>query len=156
MYKRWTENMYPDMYKHIERYTSVDKTNLRLIKKYLVAKRYNNVKELYKKLLHKFDFVPRMEFNDKKFEITEEFIKNHLTKENKPDDYINQLKKINNTFEKHKLFHNDLHIHHHIRLKDKKIFIIDFDRATLNVNAGGENNRLDKSNNILDLIKKYK
>jgi hypothetical protein len=61
---------------------------------------YKRIKKLYHNNLNKFDFIPKMEFNDKKFEITEDYIENVLTKNNKPKNYAEQLKNIYDTLKK--------------------------------------------------------
>lgn len=104
------------------------KTN-KIIKPYYNHNKYFKIKNLYEKYLHKFDFVPRMKFNDKKFEITEDFYKHKLTKKNRPENYVEQLKIIYETMEKNNVYHNEMR-QEHIRVKDKKIYLIDFEHTS--------------------------
>ena len=55
------------------------KTN-KITKPYHNKPAYFKIKKLYEETLHKFDFVPRMEFDDKKFVITEDYIPHKLSK----------------------------------------------------------------------------
>ena len=58
----------------------INKKTNKIVKPYHNKRAYYKIKKLYKKTLHKFDFVPRMDFNDKKFEITEDYIPSKLRK----------------------------------------------------------------------------
>ena len=70
--------------------------------------------------------------------------------QNKPKDYENQLRNIYNTFRKNNLYHNEL-VGEHIRVKNNKILIIDFDQTfphkTYSVKA---------KQNINSIINRYK
>ena len=104
----------------------INKKTNKITKPYHNKSAYFKIKKLYNKTLHKFDFVPKMEFDDNKFEITEEYIPKKLTKKNRPEDYAEQLENIYNTFKKNNLYHNEMKSAH-ILLKNKKIFVIDFE-----------------------------
>ena len=90
---------------------------------------YKRIKKFYKNILHKWDFVPRMKFDDKKLIIKEEYFDNVLTKSNKPFDYVKQLTYIDNTIKNAGLFHNDYRVKGpgHFFLKNGKIYLIDYD-----------------------------
>jgi|TARA_B110000261_G_scaffold160919_1_gene201401 thiamine kinase-like enzyme len=140
-----------------ENYTSENRNKIKIVgnkiyKTHNNQKTYYKIKKLYDETLHKFDFVPIMEFNDKKLEIIEDYIKNKLTKKNKPKDYENQLRNIYNTFRKNNLYHNDLAYKDHIRVKNNKILVIDFDSMGHNKSSFSIKR---KSNNINYIISKY-
>ena len=152
----------------IETYTGVKNKNHLLVesgkiyKPYTKQSTYLRVKELYKDILHKFSFVPRMEFDDANLTIIEEHLQDKLSKENKPLDYAEQLRLIDDTFKKHSLHHNDLDDYNHIRIRDNKIYIIDFDMMTKNKQMTWDNdvwgpliNFLIYRNNMSHIIKKY-
>ena len=153
---------------YIETYTGViNKNNLlvkdgKIYKPYKKQSTYLRIKNLYNDILHTFSFVPRMEFDDANLIIIEEHIQDKLTKENKPPDYVEQLRFIDETFKKHSLYHNDLDDYNHIRVKDNKIYIIDFDLMTKNKPMTWDKdtwgpliNFLVHRNNMSHIIKKY-
>ena len=121
-----------------------------IIYKYLNnSKTYFRIKKLYNKTLHSFDFVPRMKFNDKKLEIKEDYIKNVLSRKNKPKNYKQQLINIYKMFRKNNLYHNEL-LGEHIRVKGDKIFIIDFDQT-----YPYKTNSVKASQKIKNIIARY-
>lgn len=146
------------VYKYYEYFTSVDRKKL-IVKNNEITKYHKNkekyfkIKNLYKKKLNKFNFVPKMTFNDNTLCVQEEYIKDKLTKTNKPYNYESQLRNIHNTLLKNNIYHNDLNYNEHIRIKNNKIYIIDFDSVTKKESNWG---RKSKGNNIEYIINKYK
>jgi len=100
-----------------------------------IYKKFNNkliymrIKKYYYDILHKWNFVPRMYFDDKRLIIKEDYYKTTLDKSNKPYDYKKQLRNIHNTIRNAGLFHNDYRVgkHGHLYIKNNKIYLIDYD-----------------------------
>ena len=109
--------------------TVVDKDKKFIYKTFKKEGTYKKIKDYYKNILVNWDFCPRMEFDDKKLTIKEEYFDTILTKLNKPKDYIKQLVKIDKTIKKVGLFHNDYRTKGpgHFFIKDGKIYLIDYD-----------------------------
>ena len=120
----------------------INRETKKIVKPYHNKRAYFRIKKLYKKTLHKFDFVPRMDFNDKKFEITEDYIPSKLKKKNRPKDYVKQLENIYKTFRDNNLYHNELR-EPHLLLKNGKIFVIDFEWTSSKYKKWGFNKPLE-------------
>ena len=148
-----------DNFTSVRRRSLVIKNN-KIIKTHRKKKVYENIKNIYNDVLYKFDFVPRMEFNDNNLEVTEDYIKDILTESNKPKDFDIQLRNIAKQYRKHNLFHNCAFVEDHFRVKNDKIYMIDFEKVR-NKCAPVERKELsasrmrDMAMNIEDIIKKF-
>jgi hypothetical protein len=109
--------------------TVIDKDKKFIYKIFKNESIYKVIKNYYKNTLVDWDFCPRMEFDDKKLTIKEEYFDTILNKSNKPKDYIKQLVNIDNTIKNAGLFHNDYRTKGpgHFFIKDSKIYLIDYD-----------------------------
>ena len=84
-----------------------------------------DIELLYNKYLINWDFVPIMNFDYKNNIIIEDYYKKLLNENNKPSNYIRQLKNIDNTIRKHNLYYND-YKRQHFFVKKNKIYLIDW------------------------------
>lgn len=151
--------------KQYDNFRSVLRRNLvikkdKIIKKHKCKKTYNYIKKIYHQVLYKFDFVPRMEFNDNKLEITEELVQDILTEHNKPIDFDIQLRNIAKQYRKNNLFHNCAFVEDHFRVKNDKIYMIDFEKIMSTTapieREKGEGSRMrNMAMDIEDIIKKF-
>jgi len=122
----------------------------KIYKEYPNKKNLENIEILYNKYLINLDFVPRMNFDYKNKIIIEDYYKELLTKNNKPSNYIKQLKNIDNTIRKLNLYYND-YKYQHFFVKKNKIYLIDWNTASKKKRKG-----LWICNNIDKIIKKLK
>lgn len=90
-------------------------------------------------LLNKNNFLWAPElinFDDKNKIIMMSYCGNIMNEDNKPDDYLDQFKKILADMESINLQHNDIKKGKEILVKDNKIFICDFGWASINNELG--------------------
>ena len=99
----------------------------------------------------KFDFMPYFIYDSKNNIISEEYYPIKLNKNNKPIDFIEQLKNIEYTLKKNKIYHNDIKLEH-LFLKDNKIKLIDWNNVTFNKPINKSKPGRNWVNNDFDII----
>ena len=109
----------------------------------------SKIKNFYDSHLKSLSFVPRMEFDIYNKIVKETYYKTHLTKQNRPADYIEQLRNIDKILKRKKIFHNDFNSKHFF-LDGNKIKVIDWGAVTLDKPISKTNTKRTWVSNDID------